>query len=66
MGHVCLLYDLREQRRRALERVQATIVEQELVLKAMSPDNPHRYLVVGILVRLRASEARLKSGLPVF
>jgi hypothetical protein len=57
-----LLYDLQNQRRRSLERVQASIAELEIVLKG-SKGSPHEYLLKGLLKTLRRNELTLAAGI---
>lgn len=59
-----MLYDLSYQRERALKRTRESLEEMENVLREMSPDSPHRMLIVNLLKSLRSAEARLASGLP--
>jgi hypothetical protein len=57
-----MLVDLQTTRLNALARVQESIGEMEEVLAEMTSDSPHRYLVVGVLGRLRSQAAKLQAG----
>lgn len=57
------VYNLNDQRLRALERTKSSIDEMKLLLKTMPSDAPSRYLVEGVLKGLKSAEARLESGL---
>lgn len=57
------IVDLQRVRTATLARVRSAIAELDQVLKQMSLESPSRDLVVGLLKRLRANEARLKSGI---
>ena len=56
------VYDLNDQRIRALERVKASIAEMEDVERGTSAEAPSRYLIAGVLKTLRKTEARLEAG----
>ena len=56
------VFDLGEQRSRALARTESAIKEMKQVLDGMASDAPGRYLVESILVGLRSAEARLQGG----
>lgn len=56
-----MLYDLAEQRRATLQRVQASIVEMENVKRNLPSDAPCRSLVEGVLRRLLANERCLSA-----
>lgn len=58
------IYDLTEQRERALARAVQAIEEMEQVKRGLSKDAPGLYLVDGILKGLLATKARLEGGLP--
>jgi X-X-X-Leu-X-X-Gly heptad repeat protein len=58
-----MLVDLQTTRQNALARVLVSIGEMEEVLAEMTLENPHRYLVVGVLGRLRSQAAKLAAGL---
>jgi len=58
-----MLVDLQTTRQSALARVLVSIGEMEEVLAEMTLENPHRYLVVGVLGRLHGQAHKLRAGL---
>lgn len=58
-----MIFDLQEQRERALQRARTAISEMEIVLREMSPDSPNRYLVKGLIKTMKRNEATLAAGI---
>lgn len=57
-----VLFRLRGERERVLQRVQASIADMEDVLRGMDSSCPRRVVVVALLDRLRATEARIEAN----
>lgn len=57
------VFDLQEQRLRALARTKGSIDEMQELLKTMPSDAPGRYLIEGILSSLKNAETRLEGGI---
>lgn len=58
-----MVFDLQEQRTRALARVRSAISEMEIVRRSMSKESPNLHLVDGLLRSLKKNEATLAAGI---